>query len=338
MNLQSAIFQSILNQFPKKADAVTAISQLLSLQSNAIYRRIRGESPLLPEEIETLANHFGLSLDELRQEENIDKVQFAFPALITTPTNFAEYLNNLATQIAILPSINGSLKYASAEIPVYHYCFFPEIIAFKLYTWGRTTWQFKHLQNRKFSLDIMSPYDYEAAQHFLEKYTLVPSTELWSVNAIDNTLNQIAHCVLSGNMANPKEGLILCDKLTALVAHLQKMAAAGKKFPVNAKVMDKRVAFKLFHNETIYTGNSILVISDLGNTVYTTLNNPNYIKTTNKKTVITMEKWFDRIAIQSKLISVHAEKDRHLFFNTLQRKIERTRLRIQRFLEEDFIF
>jgi len=337
MDLQAAIFTSIINQFSKKAHAVSAISELLSLQPNAIYRRIRGESPLLANEMAILSKHFKLSLDTLLSSQS-DQVQFTYPALIETPKDFVSYLDNLATQIAVLPTINGHLKYASAEIPIYHYCFFPEIIAFKLYTWGQTTWNFPYLQNRKFAINIMSPSDYRAANNFLQKYLLVPSTELWSLNALDNTLNQIVHCVQSGNMTNPEEGLILCDKLNELVSHLQKMAVTGKKFPVKAKFTEQRTDFTLLQNETIYTGNCIIVLSNLGKTVYTTFNNPNYIKTNNEKTTLEMESWFDRIANQSKLISVHAEKDRQLYFNTLVRKIERTRLSINRFLEEDFIF
>jgi len=337
MNLQTAIFESISQQFPKKADAVAAVSQLLSLQQNAVYRRMRGDTPLLPEEIKVLAQHFQLSLDALLYQQS-DKLLFDYPALYETPKNFAEYLNNLATQISALPSVNGYLKYASAEIPVYHYCFFPEIIAFKLYAWGRTTWNFPHLQNQPFSLALMSPVAYQAAANFSRHYLNVPSTELWTLNALDNTLNQLAHCVLSGNMKAPKEGLILCDKLVELVHHLKKMAAAGKKFPVGAKAMDKRTAFTLFHNETIYTGNSILVFSDVGNMVYSTFTNPNFIKSANKKAVAEMDAWFDRITTQSELISKHAEKNRQLYFNILEKKIQRTRLKIQRFIEEDFVF
>jgi len=319
MSLQIAIFESIVQQFPKKADAVAAVGQLLSLQQNAVYRRMRDETPLLPEEIKLLAQHFQLSLDALVYQKS-DKLLFAYPALYETPKNFAEYLNNLATQISALPKVNGYLKYASAEIPVYHYCFFPEIIAFKLYAWGRT------------------PVAYQAAANFSQHYLNVPSTELWTLNALDNTLSQLAHCVMSGNMKDPKEGLLLCDKLVELVRHLKKMATAGKKFPVDAKTMDKRTDFTLFHNETIYTGNSILVFSDVGNMVYNTFTNPNYIKSANKQAVAEMDAWFDRITTQSELISKHAEKNRQLYFNTLEKKIRRTRLKIERFIEEDFVF
>ena len=337
MNLQTAIFESIIKQFSKKATAVQAISELLSLQQNAVYRRMRGDSPLLIDELELLANHFQLSIDDLLYRSS-DKVLFAYPALLAGPKDFAAYLNNLAAQIAVLPSINGFLKYSSAEMPIYHYCFYPEIIAFKLYTWGRTTWHLPHLHKKPFSLDLMSSADYQAADTFLQNYLKIPSIELWTISALDNTLNQLTHCVMSGNMKHPKEGILLCDKLTASVIHLKKMARAGKKFPVGAKIMERRADFTLFNNETIYTGNSILVISDLGNIVYSTFNNPNYIKTTNKKAVEEMDGWFDRITVQSQLISIHAEKNRQYYFNTLEKKIQRTRLKIQRFLEEDFMF
>jgi len=302
MKLQHALFEKILFTFKKKSEAITALSILLNVQSNAVYKRIRGDTPLTPDELTLLVQHFNISIDALLNKET-DIVLFSYPSLVNKPKNFADYLNNLSVQIAELPKVNGYIKYASAEIPIYHYCFFPEIIAFKLFTWGKTTWNFDYLQGKPFSLDLMSPTDYEAAATFLHHYLKVPSIELWSANALDNTLSQLIHCIQSGNMKHPSDGIIICDKLILLVEHLKKMAEVGKKFPIEAIGIKDRAKFTLFHNETIYTGNSILVVTDLGS--------------------------------KSELISLHAEKSRELYFNQLKKKINKTRVIINRFITED---
>ncbi len=334
MKLQHALFEKILFTFKKKSEAITALSILLNVQSNAVYKRIRGDTPLTPDELTLLVQHFNISIDALLNKET-DIVLFSYPSLVNKPKNFADYLNNLSVQIAELPKVNGYIKYASAEIPIYHYCFFPEIIAFKLFTWGKTTWNFDYLQGKPFSLDLMSPTDYEAAATFLHHYLKVPSIELWSANALDNTLSQLIHCIQSGNMKHPSDGIIICDKLILLVEHLKKMAEVGKKFPIEAIGIKDRAKFTLFHNETIYTGNSILVVTDLGSTVYSTFTNPNYIKSNNLKAILDMDNWFNRITNKSELISLHAEKSRELYFNQLKKKINKTRVIINRFITED---
>jgi len=335
MKLQNIIFNKVLTKFKKKSEAITALSLLLNVQSNAIYKRIRGETPLTPDELTILVQRFNISVDSIVSKKT-DTVLFSYPSLIKKPKNFADYLDNLSVQISELPKVNGYLKYASAEIPIYHYCFFPEIIAFKLFTWGRTTWNFDYLQSKPFSLDLMSPTDYESAANFLHHYLKVPSIELWSANCLDNTLSQLTHCIQSGNMKIPSDGIVICDKLTLLVGHLKKMAKVGKKFPLKATELNDRASFTLFHNETIYTGNSILVVTDLGSTVYSTFTNPNYIKSNNLDAVSDMDNWFNRITNKSELISRHAEKNREIFFNRLEKKINRTRLIIDRFIEEGF--
>ena len=334
MKLQHALFEKILFTFKKKSEAITALSILLNVQSNAIYKRIRGDTPLTPDELTLLVQHFNISIDALLNKET-DIVLFSYPSLVNKPKNFADYLNNLSIQIAELPKVNGYIKYASAEIPIYHYCFFPEIIAFKLFTWGKTTWNFDYLQGKPFSLDLMSPTDYEAAATFLHHYLKVPSIELWSANALDNTLSQLIHCIQSGNMKHPSDGIVICDKLILLVEHLKRMAEVGKKFPIEAIGIKDRANFTLFHNETIYTGNSILVVTDLGSTVYSTFTNPNYIRSNNLKAILDMDNWFNRITNKSELISLHAEKSRELYFNQLKKKIHKTRVIINRFITEE---
>ncbi|HMR43451.1 MAG TPA: helix-turn-helix transcriptional regulator, partial [Saprospiraceae bacterium] len=76
-NIQNQIFELILNRFPKKSDAVEELSQLFSIGKDAIYRRMRGESVLTPDELQKLAVKFNISLDALAFE-NKNSVFFTF--------------------------------------------------------------------------------------------------------------------------------------------------------------------------------------------------------------------------------------------------------------------
>ncbi|MEM1122888.1 MAG: hypothetical protein AAGJ18_20760, partial [Bacteroidota bacterium] len=323
-----SIFEEVLAQFSKKSEAVSVLSKLLQVGENAIYRRIRGVSVLTPNEMRTIAQHFSISLDALIHQQS-DNILFGYPPANLRTKNFASYLNGLSQEMRpIIQSDEGQIKYAAAEIPLFHYCFFPEIIAFKLYTWGRTTWDFDYLQNRPFTFDLISRDAYAAANNLLQHYLQIDSVELWNLNILDNTLNQIEYYTESGGIANRRDALLLCEKMTILVQHLKAMATLGKKFPVDSKVVDNRKSFSLFHNEMVFTNNTIIVTTDAGKSVFSTLGNPNFIKGTDQRVVHTVEDWFHKIMSKSQPISAHAERARNKYFNRLLTKIQATQNRI----------
>ena len=140
--LQNFLFESILNQFSSRSTAVEAISEMFGLGKDAIYRRLRGDTLLTPEEISQLAREFDISLDAYIFE-NSNTVFFRYNPFTRQIKDFATYLDGIHEElekIAKLP--NSRILYASAEIPFFHYCLIPEIISFKLYVWGRAFWEF----------------------------------------------------------------------------------------------------------------------------------------------------------------------------------------------------
>jgi len=92
--------------------------------------------------------------------------------------------------------------------------------------------------------------------------------------------------------------------------------------------MENRSDFVLFHNEMIYTNNTIIVSTEAGKAIFSTLGNPNFIRGTDKRVTQFIEEWFDEIMIKSQPISAHAERARNHYFNRLLRKVEQTKARL----------
>jgi len=65
LSFQEKLFERIIEQYPKKPDAVLAIQNILCIGVNATYRRMRGETLLNPDEMRDLALKHNISLDEL---------------------------------------------------------------------------------------------------------------------------------------------------------------------------------------------------------------------------------------------------------------------------------
>lgn len=322
-NLQRDLFEKILLKFPKKSSAVESLSKILGTGKDAIYRRFRGDTLLTPDEIVLLCQYFNLSIDAYIYE-NTDTVFFRYNPFSEPIENFQDYfdpiLNDLQ-QIRKLP--DSKISYTSAEIPIFYYALFPDLMNFKLYVWGRTVWNFPSLRQQVFDFNLIPAKVIEASTQILTHYNQIPSTELWSIHIVDYTLNQLEYHVQSGGFKRKEDALYLCKILLKLMDHLRLMARLGKKFDTKQRP-ETGAEFNLFHNEMIYTNNTILAKTVLETTVYTSYCNPNFLRSNDKKLSDYTTNWFDLIIEKSNPISNHAEKNRAWFFNRIKEKIEFT--------------
>lgn len=333
--LQEQLFEHILARYPRRADAVEALCQILNTTKDPVYRRLRGDTFLSPQELSTLALHFRISLDALVVGQS-DNVLCNFSAFSHKLTDFTDYLEGFAAdfeQMRRLP--NAHLLYASVEVPVFTYSLFPELISFKLYIWGRTTWDFEYLRQRAFDFDLVTQPVIRLSQTVLRHYLNVNSTELWSAHLVDNTVAQIEHTLYSGGFRNPQDAIVLCEKMMDWAAHMKAVAAAGRKFNIGEKAENGSGLFNLYHNEMVYTNITGLVTSDVGRIVYSAFCNPNFLKSTDAKLCDYTESWFGHIIAKSNNISQIAEGSRDWFFRELTKKIERSKQRIQLYIEEN---
>ncbi|MFT5168768.1 MAG: hypothetical protein ACI8P3_004013 [Saprospiraceae bacterium] len=333
--LQDQLLDEIISRFPKRKDAVEVLTKLLGIQQDAIYRRLRGGTQLTPDEIALLTKTFNLSLDSLIYKES-DTVFFNFTPFSNTVNNVGDYLNEVLKdllQVNQLPDVH--IHYVSYEIPFFYYAFFPELISFKLFIWGKTVWDFGYLKDKLFDFDIISYPDEKIIQDILKNFLCLPTTEIWSVNIIDNTLSQIEYFVNTGGFKNPTDAYVLCDKMQLLVTQWRKMAAHGKKFPLGDYSEERAQSdFNLYQQELLISSNTILVTSAATKIIYPIISNPNYLRSNDQRMCEYQEEWFKKAISKSTYISSQNEKTRSLFFNIMEKKIAATRRRIESHLEE----
>ncbi|MFZ4634080.1 MAG: hypothetical protein ACOYNO_07735 [Saprospiraceae bacterium] len=333
-SLQERLFSAIAARYPKRADAVDNISTVLNISQDAVYRRLRGDTLLSPNEIESLCIHYRLSIDALIFGHS-DLVISQYSAISKPVTTYQDYVDNFASDLGQARLLPGAhLYFASVEIPVFSYMFFPELIRFKLYIWGRTTWNLPVSNQHPFAFDLVPEPVLRAANQAAEHYLLLPSTELWSVSICDNTLAQIENNLYSGGFRNRHDALLLCDKLRAWALHMKAMATAGGKFRPGADPESSAADFQLYHNEMVYNNITALLRSDVLRIVYTAFCNPNFLTSTDEKMSDFTERWFHNVLAKSTQISRQSESKRNWFFQELMKKIDRVQKRIELLLEE----
>jgi len=333
-SLQERLFSAVAARYPKRADAVDNISTVLNMSPDAVYRRLRGDTLLSPTEMEALCLHYRLSMDALIFGQS-DLVISRYNAISRPVTTYQDYVDNFAADLGQARLLPGAhLYFASVEISVFTYMFFPELIRFKLYVWGRTTWDLPVSNNHPFAFDLVPEPVLRAADQIAEHYLHLPSTELWSISICDNTLAQIENHLYSGGFRNRQDALLLCDTLRLWALHMKAMATAGGKFRPGADPESRAADFQLYHNEMVYNNITALLRSDVLRIVYTAFCNPNFLTSSDEKMARFTEHWFDSVLAKSTQISRQSESKRNWFFQELMKKIDRVQKRIELHLEE----
>ncbi len=324
--LQDQLFDILHGRFASKSDLVEDLMKVFGYSRDTAYRRIRGQSLLTPTEVAKMAVHYNLSLDQLVFEQT-NKVMFTFNAFNKVVTDFDDYFDGILTHLKRVQRIpDVVVHYSSLEIPIFYYCFFPELISFKLYVWGRAIWNLPFCRDLPFSFDLISPSATAKSKEMLEFYLQLPSVELWSLNIFDNTLNQIEYHLNSGIFKNKADALLLVERMETLSLHMREMAAHGRKRHLGSK--EDLSEIELLHNEMIYTNNTIMVTSPYANGVFTTFGNPNFLFSDDQRIVNYTKDWFNRVIEKSHPLSKGGEKSRNWFFHQLDERVNRSKVRL----------
>jgi len=317
---QSWLFAEINKKLPPQVTLAKEVGPLLALSSGTVYKKIRGEVPLSLEESLTLLRHYGISADRFITAGRSVTLQYsAFEQPAMTPV---DYLGGLERQLAVLRRLpNPNIWYATYELPIFYYLYFPNLIAFKLYLWARVNWQTPGIRDVPFD-----PGHFAAAYPALDAtrlrlqalYAGIPSREFWPVHTLENTLSQIRLCAVSHLVERPV-ALDLCEHLHQLTDRIGQFAAAGQKTSEDGS---ESAGFDLYLNQMIYTNNTILVRSDSRKAAFTTLDNPNYLHSADPLLIHTIETWMERIRQNTIKISLEGELQRNYMLHQMRLRIE----------------
>ncbi len=325
-NFQKAIFDGIIEKVGKKSAATELIAKKLEISKDATYRRLRGETFLTPQEIAILAEAFDISLDTIVNPSS-KKIGFEFNQFSDTIIGFDGFIDGVLNRVKLLAADKSTeLFYATHEIPLLQYFFFPELLKFKLYVWGQIVWESYFLKNNKFSFDLI-PHPFLAKiEQTCNYYCQIPSTEFWSTSLFENTLNQIYHYYKSGDFEREEDAFFLIDQCLQLSKHMRNMAKEGQKFvPGESVSKDTSSLFNLYNNEVVFSNIVILAKTDHKKYTFSTYCNPNFLQTSDEKFCSYTYDWFQLLMEKSLSITRHGQKERQRFFNICDQKIKKTK-------------
>lgn len=322
--VQQQLFGYLKENLPPHLSVVDELCDLLDLSTDSVYRRIRGEKPITLFELKKICEHYHLSLDQMLQLQN-ESVLFDAPGMNGATEEFIDYLKAMLAQFKYFTSFKTKeIQILCKEAPLWYFYLFPEMAAFKTFFWSKTIYNHPALSNKPFS---MKEYAYEdcfaIGQQVLRLHSEMHSVELWNLECIYTTVNQVAYYRDAGNFKTQHDFDAVVNSFLQMLDHLQLQAEKGVKFMPGATDVSYRAPIQFYINELILGNNTMVITLDDKRLSLLTYSVFHYLFTRDERFTAKVADTFNTLLTRSTLISKTGEKDRNRFFNAMREKVNR---------------
>ncbi|MEO5684556.1 MAG: helix-turn-helix domain-containing protein [Chitinophagaceae bacterium] len=322
-NVQVQFFRHLKTQLPAHISMVDEVAELLSISTDSAYRRIRGEKPMDLEETHKLCSHFKISVDQIL---HLETDAFIFKGKLNpggAEYAIEDWLQDVQHQFELINSFEKKhIYYLMKDIPPFVHFQLPELTAFRCFFYMKSILQDERLKGIKFALDD-SRYDkyIEQSKKIIALYNQVSITEIWNIETLNSTLNQINFYAEAEAFANKNDVRVLYGKVEELINHIEKQAELGVQFKIGSMPTTHAAEYRMFVNELILGNNTFF--AEIGDSKITYLNHSvlYFISTRDERFNNAMSGNLQNLMKKSTMISAIGEKDRARFFNRLRNKI-----------------
>jgi hypothetical protein len=319
--LQEQLFQLIREGLPSSVSFIDAIAEALHLSNDSAYRRIRGETPVVLEEVKVLCQQFSISLDALLKTES-DAVVFHTVLVNNTDYTFDAFLSGLIQHLRQLASAREKeILYLSKDIPIFHYFHSKPLFAFRYFFWMKTILQHPDFANQTFSITHVPPDVEKKAVEISKLYKEIPSAEIWNSEGINSLLAQIDYYSEAGYITSASDVALLYDGLRETIEHISNQAEWGCKFLPGENAAVQPSNYNLFSNQVVMGDNTIVALADGKKTVYINYDVLNYISTSDESFCNRTYESLQNLMRRATILSNVSEKQRRIFFNSLLERI-----------------
>lgn len=322
ISTQVLFFQHIKSQLQPHMSMVDAVADLLDISIDSAYRRIRGEKPVSLEEMQILAQHFKISIDQFLHIET-DSFLFNGQLAQSTEISFEEWMRNVLKQLQYMNSFRDHhMYYLAKDIPLMQQFVVPELLSFKAFFWRKSILHLDQMRGVKFSFNNPDPVHSELGKQIVSVYNRIPSTEIWNVESINSTIRQIEFYRDAELFEKTEDITTLYDAVFRLIDHLEKQAELGIKLGIDGPDPSTPAPFHLFNNELILGDNTILATLDSHMVTYLNHSVINFVATRHSVFNKYMYDCVQNLIKKSTQISKVGEKERVRFFNRIRDKIK----------------
>ena len=326
---QIVLMQRLKDALPSNISLVDELADLLKISNDSAYRRMRGETALSIEDIAAICKHFKISFDAFLNSNDNGLVTFSYHQLNSHVNSYKDYLLNISNDLdKMLKFEDKQIIYAAEDIPVFHHFHKPELTAFKIFYWNKAILNSKGFEELKFDKSLVSNELIEIAQGVLDRYSKIPSIEIWSDDTINSTAKQIEFYWDAGFFSNKEDALLICDQFQQMLDRIKKQAELNVKLDRNGNPVSSESNYSLYQSDVMIGNNCILVNLGGNKCTYISYHTFNVMLTTNAHYSNETDLWLKNLIRKSNLISGVAEKQRYQYFKRTEAVINKLKDKI----------
>lgn len=319
---QEFLFQRIKELLPPHVSLVDAIAETLHISSDSAYRRIRGETSMVLDEVKELCQHYKISLDQLLDVKS-GSVLFQNVRINIHNYTYETYLSDLLKQVQYVNSfIQKEIIYLTKDVPIFHNFYYRPLLAFRYFFWMKSIIQKPEFADREFDLNCVSLEIEELSKELVRAYDKIPSIEIWNTECINSVISQIEFYKDSGYFSSAADIKTVYESLEETFVHLKNQVEYGCKFLPDENPNTKKSNFKFFYNRVVLGDNTIIVTTDRVKTIFLNYDVLNYMLTRDEAFCGPCYDDLQNLMRKSTLISQTSEKQRNIFFGIILGKIE----------------
>jgi hypothetical protein len=324
MHKQAAFFE-LCRQKASDQNLAQSVSELLNINLDAAYRRIRGTTPLTFDEIAFLCDHFKVSFDAVIGYD-LKMVPFQFNAMFKDKFQILDYLQTICQALEKMSSFpETKMSLTAMDIPYFRLFGHKSLSRFKLFFWQRSVLNLESYRHKKFDAsEIIEDYE-EIVEKIYYYYHGIHSFEIWSPETLDSVIKQIQYYNDSGLFLSQEDMIKVCEDLEALLLKLEREAETGQKKILN-HLGNLHSKFEMYQSDIFISNNCIQ--ADIGEDTYTyiTFNTFNHLMSFQPEFSTECGLWVEQMRSKSVLLSEVSEKLRYQYFLNMRKKLNDLRM------------
>ena len=319
--LQEYLFRRIKEKLPPEASLVDVVADLLHVSNDSVYRRIRGETPLVLEEAKILCEAFNISLDQIISNKN-NSVSFTAFNLNNDNYTFKNYLQDILHNLKLVASFDQKeIIYLNKDLAIFHNFLYRPLFAFRYFFWMKSILQHPEFVPLKFSMNLLPKNIEDIGEQIVKQYNTIPSIEISNTECVNSTISQIEYYREAGYFASEEDVQKIYDALKDSIEHLRVQAELGCKFYPSENPEFQKSNFQLYYNRVILGDNTIMTLINGKKILYLNYDVLNYMVTQDETFCNEVYTKLQTLMRRATILSNVSEKQRNIFFNILLKKI-----------------
>ena len=305
------------------------LSELLGVNVDAAYRRMRGDTALTYDEIQKICLKFNISFDSVINYEG-RLVPFQFNGMFKDKFSIINYLSGIEQEMGMLSKVGAGetrIVMTAMDLPYFRQFGFKSLSRFKLFFWQRSVLNLPDFATKKYDAnESLGEYE-DITDRIYKNYHGVASTEIWAPETLDSTIKQVQYYLESGLFVDKKSALQICDDIEALLNKLEQEAQLARKL-IQTKEGTISSPFEMYQSDIFLSNNCIQAFKDGKTYTYVSFNSFNSLMSFSPHFSDECNRWIEQIRLKSILLSEVSEKLRYQFFKILREKVSELREQI----------